>query len=258
MILLETLAVSLGLFSRLPLPQPQWTKQNMRFALCAFPLVGIVIALALFGWAALCGLLSAPPLLRGAGFCLLPVWITGGIHLDGYADTCDALSSCASMAKKQEILQDPHCGSFAVIRLCCYFLSSFVLCCTLVSNTRSMLCFGLSFVLSRCLSALAVARFPLAKQSGLAHSFASAADKKTVRIVLMVLAVSSIGALCFFGQRTGLLISLSALAVFAYYAHLTKSQFGGLSGDLAGWFLQQAELFMLAALIACQLMEGLL
>ena len=37
--------------------------------------------------------LDLPVLLRAAGFCLLPVWLTGGIHLDGYADTCDALAS---------------------------------------------------------------------------------------------------------------------------------------------------------------------
>ncbi|WP_243427452.1 adenosylcobinamide-GDP ribazoletransferase, partial [Gemmiger formicilis] len=38
-----------------------------------------------------------------------------------YADTCDALASYADAAKKQEILKDPHCGAFALIRVCTYF-----------------------------------------------------------------------------------------------------------------------------------------
>ena len=37
-----------------------------------------------------------------------------------YADTCDALSSYGDREKKLEILKDPHCGAFAVIRLCSY------------------------------------------------------------------------------------------------------------------------------------------
>ena len=31
-----------------------------------------------------------------------------------------------------------------------------------------------------------------------------------------------------------------------------KNQFGGTTGDLAGWFLQKCEIWMLAALAACQ------
>ena len=33
---------------------------------------------------------------------------------------------------------------------------------------------------------------------------------------------------------------------------VSDKQFGGITGDLAGWFLQKAELWMLAALCACQ------
>ena len=33
-------------------------------------------------------------------------------------------------------------------------------------------------------------------------------------------------------------------------------KFGGISGDLAGWFLQKAEFWMLAAMVACQCLEG--
>ena len=45
---------------------------------------------------------------------------------------------------------------------------------------------------------------------------------------------------------------LAALAVLFYYNKMSAKQFGGITGDLAGWFLQKAELWMLAALCACQ------
>ena len=143
---------------------------------------------------------------KAAGFCLIPVWVTGGIHLDGYADTCDALSSYGDREKKLEILKDPHCGAFAVIRLCSYFAAYLALCACVDFTPRVGLCWTLALVLERALSGLAVASFPMAKNTGLAHTFATAA----------------------------------------------KKQFGGITGDLAGWFLQKAELWMLAALCACQ------
>ena len=54
------------------------------------------------------------------------------------------------------------------------------------------------------------------------------------------------------------LLYLAALAVFVNYARTVRKQFGGLSGDLAGWFLQRAEFWMLAALVLCQYGEKLL
>ena len=117
MIVLQTIAVAFAMFSAVPVPQFAWNEKNMRYALCAFPLVGLLCGVL---WC-VCGVLPLPAPARAAGFCLVPVWVTGGIHLDGYADTCDALASYGDREKKLEILKDPHCGAFAVIRLCSYF-----------------------------------------------------------------------------------------------------------------------------------------
>ena len=181
---LQTIAVAFAMFSALPMPQFDWNAKNMRYALCAFPLVGAVCGAL---WC-LCGMLPLPALARAAGFCLVPVWVTGGIHLDGYADTCDALSSYGDTAKKLEILKDPHCGAFAVIRLCSYFAAYFALCGCVQFTLRVGALWALALVGERALSGLAVAAFPLAKNTGLAHTFATAADRTTVRRVLMVLA----------------------------------------------------------------------
>ena len=103
---LETILVAFAMFSAIPLPRVDWNGRNMRYALCAFPLVGAVCGGLWWGWAWMCGWLGAPELLRGAGFCLIPALVTGGIHLDGCADTWDALASCAPPEKKQEKRQE--------------------------------------------------------------------------------------------------------------------------------------------------------
>ena len=181
MLILETAAVAFSMFSALPVPQPVWNQRNMRYAMCAFPLVGLVLGALWWCWAALCCRLALPELLRGAGLCLLPVAVTGGIHLDGYADTSDALASHAPPERRREILSDSHCGAFAIIRLCTYFVGYFALCTAVDPTEPAALCMGLSFALSRAMSGFAITAFPLAKDTGLAHTFASAAHRGRAR-----------------------------------------------------------------------------
>lgn len=253
MTVLESVAVAFSMFSAIPMPQFVWNERNMRWALCAFPLVGAVIAVCMFFWSKLCLLLSLPDILRGAGLCLLPVLITGGIHLDGYCDTCDALSSHSDTETKQKILKDPHLGAFAAIRLCAYFLADFALWTALPDPCLPLL-LGM-FCLSRSLSGLALTVFPIRPGSGLARSFAEAADRKRARKVL--LALSAAFALLLLWARAGETV-LTAGLVFWYYRRMCIRDFGGLSGDLAGWFLQTAELWMLAAAVLRHYLEAML
>lgn len=245
MIFLQTVAVAFAMFSALPMPQFDWNEKNMRYALCAFPLVGAVCGVL----CCLCGWLPLPTAVQAAGWSLLPVWVTGGIHLDGYADTCDALASCGDTAKKLEILKDPHCGAFAVIRLCSYFLAYVALCACVRFTPRVGAVWTLALVGERALSALTIAAFPLAKNTGLAHTFATAADRVRVRKMLVLLCAALAAALVILG---GGALAAAAGCVFARYAVVARRQFGGITGDLAGWFLQKCEIWMLAALVACQ------
>ena len=268
MILFETIAVAFAMFSAVPVPQFEWNEKNMRYALCAFPLVGAVIGLLCMAAESLCLRLGAPAILKGAILCLIPVRVTGGIHLDGYADTCDALASHADPAGKQKILADPHIGSFAVIRLCGYFVLMTAVWTVLSENWPAAAAHAgglgqwilqgidglpvlLRFCLSRTLSGLAVASFPLAKDTGLAHTFASAADKSRVRKVLILFNVLLSAGMCSCGLE-GMLAAAGCHAVYAFYYRLCRKAFGGLSGDLAGWFLIQAEKWMLIILLVCE------
>ena len=253
MIILETLLIAFSMFSAIPVPQVQWNARNMRFTLCAFPLVGALIGLACVLWVRLCAWMHLPSLLQGAGLCLLPVMLSGGIHLDGYADTWDALASHSDVETRQKILKDPHMGAFAAIRLCMFFLAYFALWVVLPSFPAvAVVC---SFCLSRTLSALAVAAFPLRSGAGLARSFADASDKRTVRIFSTVLSAALCAVIAASG---GIWMVPAALVVFVVYRYRIVPKFNGLSGDLAGWFVQTAELWMLAALCFGQYAQAML
>lgn len=254
---LETLAVSFAMFSAIPVPQPEWGEKNMRYALCAFPLVGVVIGGLWWLWAAVCAWLGFPVLLRAAGLCLLPVVVTGGLHLDGFADTSDALASYASPERRQEILKDSHCGAFAIIRLCTYFVGFFALCGAWVPDGKGLGCMALGFVLSRSVAGWAIAMLPLAKNTGLAHTFAAAAYQVRVRWILGAVSVFTAAGLCMLGGVTGAVMLLAAGVVLWHYAWTARTKFGGINGDLSGWFVQRAEFWMLAVLVVCQYGEAM-
>ncbi len=253
MIVLETLAVAFSMYSGIPMPQFEWNQKNMRYAMAAFPLIGLVIGLVEYLALLACEWLGIAGLLRGAILCILPILITGGIHLDGYSDTEDALASHKSPEEKQQILKDPHVGSFALIRIFIYLLLSFALWATLPAYHALEILF--LFCISRCLSGLSVCSFPLAKSSGLVYTFAEAADKKRTRSILLLLLLFSIAGELFFGGAEGAGALLAAILVFACYYRTAKKEFGGLSGDLAGWFLQKCELWMLIGIYLVEILE---
>ena len=91
--LIRSFLIAFSTYSRIPVPQVEWTEENRRYDMCFFPLIGAVLGLILWGWLALCDTLRIGTFLRGAVAALLPLLVTGGIHMDGYMDVTDALAS---------------------------------------------------------------------------------------------------------------------------------------------------------------------
>ena len=117
--LLRSFAIALSMYSKIPVPMVEWNEKNMKYAMCFFPVIGAVIGgLQLLAAYVLTGYTSCGRFFTAVVMTLIPVAVTGGIHLDGFADTVDALSSYGDREKKLEILKDPNTGAFAVILLC--------------------------------------------------------------------------------------------------------------------------------------------
>lgn len=120
--MLQSVFLAFSLYSRIPVPQAEWNKKNMRFCICFLPLVGAVIGALQFSIFLLLAKISAGTFFRGAVLAVLPVLLTGGIHMDGFMDTCDAIHSWKSPCERLQILKDPHAGAFAVLGCTVYML----------------------------------------------------------------------------------------------------------------------------------------
>ena len=251
MTVLRSIATAFLMFSRVPMPKVAWKPENMRFALAALPLVGVLIGALLWSWACLCGALSVGSILFAAGMTLLPLLVSGGIHLDGFCDTVDALSSHATQERKREILKDPHVGAFAVIGVCAYLLAVFALYTELPNEKNAVLLACLIPVLSRGAGALASFGTP-SDGAGLLHAMRSSADRRTAVWILAVWCALGVSGLMLLSPLTGGVMALAGALCTVLTVRMAKRQFGGMSGDLAGFCIQVCELGMFCGLIFTQ------
>jgi len=245
--IMQSLFSAFSMYSRIPVPNIQWSKDSMRYAMCFFPWVGAVIGLLEY----LCflpyqaGVFGA--LLYAAVAVTVPVAVTGAIHLDGFMDTCDALSSWRSREERLRIMKDSHTGAKAVIWVCIYFLLAFGLASEVTETLIVPLC--MIFPLARTYSAYSVFSpyFPKANPEGTLAAFSDTAEKKTVRVVCLCYLVLIAVLMIFTGGLPGVCICGTGLASFFLYRHICMKYFGGTTGDLAGFFVTYSELLMLAA-----------
>lgn len=248
MIFLRSFAAAFLMYSKIPVPRVEWREENRRYALCFFPLIGVVIGVLFLLWRLICREFEIGLLLNSAVCTAIPVLITGGIHLDGFCDVSDAAASYAERSRKLEILSDPHIGAFAAIKLAVYLIIQTALFSEL-SGFRAELVIAFGFVISRSLSGLAAVVFDNAKKSGSLWAFTEPAHRTATLAVLGIFIVICTALMIIISPIFGGLAVIASIAAFAGYRLYAYKQFGGITGDTAGWFLQICELCVLAAVI---------
>ena len=162
--LMRSACIALSMYTRLPVPQFSWEEEDMQYAICFFPLAGVLTGALLYGWLFAAERLGLPSAARCIIASLLPLLLTGGIHADGFMDTSDALQSWGGRERRLEILKDPHIGAFAVIRFLC--LGGIYLSAVFCLKEPAYLPWACSFFFSRALSAFAAVRWEKAKPEG--------------------------------------------------------------------------------------------
>ena len=247
MSIINSFFIALSMYSRIPVPRVDWEKENMRYAMCFFPMIGVVFGAVMYlaGW--LLDKTSVGGLFRGVVFTLIPIIITGGIHMDGFMDTMDALGSWGDREKKLEILKDSHAGAFAILGMGCYLMWSVAVWSELPAEVLRVC--GVSFVLSRALSGFSVVTFSAARNSGLLKMFQDGAQKKVVRITMCLYVAAAVIMMAVMNARAMTGAVTGVMIAFLYYIVVSRKQFGGVTGDLAGFFLETAELAMFTGIL---------
>ena len=243
--LIESLWVALSTYSVIPAPQFSWEPRNMKYAICFFPAVGVLCGGVLYIWYILSTALGVSGAFFAAAAVCLPLLITGGIHMDGYMDTVDALSSHQTRERKLEIMKDPHCGAFAVIYCEIYLLAEFGLFHELYEAEQILVCCPV-FVYSRGLSALCAVTMPNARKAGMLCAFTENTERIRAAAAMVMVSLLAAAAMVLSMSVSGAAGVILGLAAVLAYRTMALKQFGGATGDTSGFFLQMCELSVLA------------
>ncbi len=241
---LKAFLIAFSMYSRIPVPKTEWNEKNMRYVFCFFPLVGVVIGVVVWALGNFLMYLNYGSLFFASIMSAVPIFITGGIHFDGFLDTLDGINSYADKEKKLEILKDPNSGAFAIMGGIMYFVLSVGFWSEVNEKALDIIPFG--YVLSRALSGFSVVLFPPAKKTGLVSLFKNNADKIKVCAVMAVFVTIDLAVMIYIDDAMGSFMLFTAVICFLYHYYNCMRNFGGITGDLAGYFLQICELAFLA------------
>lgn len=254
MTILRALAAAFARYTRIPVPLG--AADDQRYAMAAFPAVGAVIGLLFCAVYAVGQRFALPETAVALLMAAVPILVTGGFHLDGFMDVSDAISSYRSREEKLRILKDPHVGAFAVIRLVAFLMIAFAALLIILRGRGDILpgsdfaegmrgigVPGAGFFLVRALCGLTVLHMKPAKSDGmLAEETREANVARRRNHILLVVQMAAILVLMFLLDRSFAVAAVIASVVaLLWYRHLTQRQFGGTTGDTAGWFITVCE-----------------
>ena len=236
------LLIALQFLTRLPIRLPQMPPpQALGRSLLCYPLVGLLLGLllALAGWALS---YTAAPL---AAALLLALWVlaTGGLHLDGLADSADAwVGGYGDRQRTLALMKDPCCGPIAVTTLLVVLLLKFAALWALLDSGR-WAALLLAPLLGRSGVLLLFLGTPYVREGGLGSAMAANLSERDGWRVLLGAALA-----CLLGGWSGLLALLVAALAFALCRRALLQRLGGTTGDTAGAVLELLECAVLVAL----------
>ncbi len=240
---------ALSLLTRLPL-RVTWNEHTPPGRMMAwYPAVGLVLGVLL---ALATAILShgpqtaSAPLLGPALVLTLWVGLTGALHLDGWADYCDAMFVHATPEKRLQIMADPRLGSFGATGLVVLLLLKLAalqgVMQLLARRPEWFVLLIATPVVARAVIVWVCWSFPLAKPDGMAAHFQRGLTR---RDLLMALGTALLAAAC--GGWRGLACLAVAVLTATLISRVAVRQIGGITGDVLGATVEAVETSVLVA-----------
>jgi len=211
-----------------------------------FPLVGLIIGgiLAGLNWLLLYIL---PASVVNALLIVALVVITGAMHLDGFADTCDGIAGHKTVEERWRVMRDSRTGAFGVVGVALLLLVKYV---ALNNIPDDLITAVLIFmpVASRWAMVYAIFAYPYARPEGLGMAYKNA-TRWPQFTVATITAAAVAGALVLLFSYTGLILIAGVWLVTSLLAFYFKHKFAGLTGDTYGAINEAAEVTALLLVV---------
>jgi adenosylcobinamide-GDP ribazoletransferase len=245
---LRPLFCAVGFLTRLPVPH--WTLTDREVARSAGFFAWVGLGLGALLWALSRGVAPLGTVLSSLLLVAAWAWLTGGLHLDGLADTADGLSGGrGDRARTLEIMRDSRIGAHGATAL----VLGLALKSAGLWRARELGAEAVWFVpaVARFGCTVLLASFPYARTQGLGSAFAGQVGG--LEVVLGVLAVAAplflLGAASV-GYGLAGALGLGCALGLSLSVH---RRLGGLTGDVHGAAIEVCEIAMLLGLSAVSL-----
>lgn len=223
-------------------------KKEITMMYCSLPFIGSFIGLFTAAtYIVSTDVLGFSPLLTAVLLVAIGFGLTGGLHLDGWADTADAFFSYKKIEKRFEILDDPRLGAFGTMALILLiFIKVAVVYEALIQEKNLIFLFVMIPLLARASLNICFATLPSGKKEGLGYFFKERLVVKPVIIWSVICLITPF--LIYIFNMKQLVFPLIALFIISVaiilFRRWAKRNFNGITGDLAGAFIEGMEVFL--------------
>lgn len=211
----------------------------------ALPFVGAAIGAVMYAVSILMlDVLGTGTLLTAVFIVLTSIILTGGLHLDGWADTGDAFFSYQDREKRLEILEDPRLGAFGTMGLVLLIIVKIALFHEVLEQGLGHLALFIALpLLARTGVNSYFVTIKSAKNKGLGYFFKEKIETKRVMLLSIIIGVAVLIGLGYVVETVMLpLLLFAVIAVgILLFRRWSLKHFGGVTGDLLGSFIEGME-----------------
>ena len=208
-----------------------------------FPLIGMIVGLILFGASIVFGkVIGMEPLQRQIVaflIILVEIFVVGIIHLDGLADTFDALFSYATKEKMLEIMKDSRVGTNGAVVLILYFIAKILLISEiLLVDGRYLIIYP---ILARLSTSMNAGLGEYARKTGMSNGII---DENGLKEAIFSIILSTILVVIIKGVK-GIIITVISILFILFFMRNVKKKINGITGDTMGASLELVNLIVL-------------
>lgn len=236
--------IALQFMTRFPITNSfEMSDKELGRSVLFYPLIGLIVGFAL---CIVYVLFSGTNQLLVSAIVLL-AWViaTGGLHLDGLADSADAwLGGHGDRERTLEIMKDATCGPAAVIALVLLLLVKFSALSVIMDYDNTLLFLLVTPVIGRMAVILLFSNTPYAREQGIAEKLLAYMPFDKAMITLLVI----VGIILFLPQFPSLIVLAVSILTAYSLRWLMLKRIGGLTGDTTGAAIEITETVVLVTL----------
>lgn len=244
--ILFPLLIALQFLTKLPVNLPRIpTPQENAVSALYYPLVGFIIGVILWTVAVY---LSIGIVAKSVLLTVFWLWLTGGLHLDGLADTVDGfVGGYGDKERTLDIMKDPHIGAMGVMAIVGAILLKFAFIIEIlaIKNLEIFDILILSPILGRVMILWLLLSTPYIRKNGLGSALSAYLPKKLAVTVLIL----SLFVVVVLPMKMAIIVLIGFFVLGFYLTSWFKKRIGGITGDTIGASVEITEIAILGMIL---------